>query len=98
MILKEILQQLETAVNPVAKVLHKGDHFKVLAIGFKKGMLLKEHKTPLTALLTVFEGKVIYREGDMEKVLSQYESTPIPINVIHSVEAVENSLCLVTQG
>jgi hypothetical protein len=39
MIIKEILHQLETAKNPVAKAIHKGEHFKVLAIGFKKGMI-----------------------------------------------------------
>ncbi|MCX6189515.1 MAG: hypothetical protein NTW54_07945 [Bacteroidetes bacterium] len=98
MIIKEILQRLETAINMVAKVLHKGDHFKVLAIGFKKGMLLKEHKTILPAVLTVFEGKVIYQEGDIQRVISKYESTPIPVDLIHSVVAIEDSLCLVIQG
>jgi len=35
MTIKEIIQQLETADHPVAKALHKGDHFKVLVIGLK---------------------------------------------------------------
>ena len=40
--LKEIETQLAGSAHPVAKALHKTDHFKVLAIGFKKGMILKE--------------------------------------------------------
>ncbi|MDQ6815055.1 MAG: hypothetical protein M3040_15070 [Bacteroidota bacterium] len=44
MTIKEVIEQLETATHPVAKVLHKGDHCTVLIIGFKKGMKLKEHR------------------------------------------------------
>lgn len=36
MIINEVLVQLETSTHPVAKVIHKGEHFKVLAIGLKK--------------------------------------------------------------
>lgn len=39
--IKEILIQLESAVNPVAIAMHKVEHFRVLAIGFKKGMILQ---------------------------------------------------------
>ena len=34
MIIKDILLQLETSANPVAKAIHKGEHFKVLALAF----------------------------------------------------------------
>jgi quercetin dioxygenase-like cupin family protein len=98
MIIQTVLEQLETATNPVAKALHKGDQSKVLIIGFKKGMVLKEHKTHVPANLTVLTGRVIYHEGETQKVLAQYDETVIPIEMLHSVEALEDSLCLLCQG
>ena len=43
MLLKQIHEELQKASHPLAKAFHKGEHFKVLAIGFVKGMVLKEH-------------------------------------------------------
>jgi quercetin dioxygenase-like cupin family protein len=98
MVIKEVLAQLETATHPVAKALHSGAHFKVLVLAFKAGMHLKEHKTHLPAKLTVFSGTVIYREGSKELTLNTYDTTDIHVDVTHSVEALEDSLCLLTQG
>ena len=98
MVIKEILQQLETAVHPVAKALHKGGQFKVLAIGFKKGMILKEHQAHLPSKLFVLNGEVIYKEGEVSTTLSTYDEIVIPVQVLHSVEAISDSLCLLTQG
>ena len=98
MIVKELLAQLETATNPVAKALHKNEHFNVLVIGFKKGMLLKEHKASRPSKLTVLQGQVIYREAGREVTASQHDTVEIPVDVVHSVEATQDSLCLLTQG
>lgn len=94
----EIMHRLETASNPVAQAIHKGDHFKVLAIGFKKGMVMKDHKAGLPARLTVLSGSVCYKMDGNETILSVFDEQQIPIEKIHSVEALENSLCLLTQG
>lgn len=96
--LHDIEKRLETAQNPVAVAIHKGDHFKVLAIGFRKGMVMRDHKTNRPAVLTVFSGKVLYRMGTVENTLSKYDEQQIPIHEMHSVEALEDSLCLLTQG
>lgn len=96
--LKEILLELETANHPVVKALHKGEQFKTIAIGFKKGMILKEHKTNLPAKLFVIQGKVIYKQGEVFTLLNAYDEIEIPTNILHSVEATEDSLCLLTQG
>ena len=98
MILQQILTEIETSKHPVAKALHKGDHFKVLAIGFKKGMVLKEHQAHLPTRLFVLSGQIIYKQNEVCTSLSTYEEIEIPINVLHSVEATEDSLCLLTQG
>ncbi len=98
MILKEIIALLENATHPVARALHKGEHFKVLAIGFKKGMILKEHQAHLPAKLFVINGQVVYKENEVSTTLSAFEEIEIPVNILHSVEAVEDSLCILTQG
>ena len=98
MILNEIVQQLQASSHPVAKSLHHGENCKVLCIGFKKGMLMKEHKTNLPATLYVFEGEVVYKEGEKIQVLKKNEEVKIPVEKPHSVEALENSLCLLIQA
>lgn len=96
--IKEILIQLESATHPIARAIHKGDHFKVLAIAFKATMVLKDHKAHTPSKLTVLSGSVVYSEGDSEVCLMQYEEYEIPVEVTHSVKALEDAVCLLTQG
>jgi quercetin dioxygenase-like cupin family protein len=96
--IKEILTELETKSHPVAKALYKSDAFKVLAIAFKKGMVLKEHKAALPSKLIVMEGAVMYKNMDMERFLHQYDEHVIPTDEAHFVEAIEDSLCILIQG
>jgi quercetin dioxygenase-like cupin family protein len=98
MIIKEIIEEVETSAHPVARALHKGDHFKILAIAFKKGMKLKDHQAHLVSKLTVLEGLVVYIQGECKTELNKFEDINIPVNVIHSVEALQDSLCLLSQG
>jgi quercetin dioxygenase-like cupin family protein len=98
MILKEIIEQLNTSTHPIAKALHKGQHFKVLAIGFKNGMVLKEHQTNLPTKLFVLQGAVIYKQNAVSTTLTLFDELDIPINCAHSVEAIADSICLLTQG
>jgi quercetin dioxygenase-like cupin family protein len=94
----KVIEQLETSTHPVAKPLRVGVGFKVIVIGFKSGMILKEHKTALPAKLVVLNGVVIYIEGDKRVVLHQYEEVEIPADVTHAVECVADALCLLIQG
>lgn len=98
MILKEIKNELAIANHPIAKALHKTAHSKVLAIGLKKGMILKEHQAHLPTKIFVLEGEIIYKENDCHATLYQYYELEIPTNVLHSIEATSDSLCLLTQG
>lgn len=98
MTLKEIKEKLNTAHSPVARSLHQGFGFKVLVIGFHKGMILKEHKATVKSKLTVLEGIILYKEGEKELVLEQYDELVIPLEVLHSLKAITDSLCLLTQG
>ena len=96
--IKQIKEDLETKDHPVARAIHKGENFKVIALGFKKGMILKEHKAHLPTKLTVLEGSVIYIQDENKTVLNQYDEHEIPVEKTHAVEATSDSLCLLTQG
>ena len=98
MTIKEIKEELKVAKHPIAKSLHHGTGFKVLIMGFKKGMILKEHKAHIQSKLTVLEGGVIYKEENRAIELMQYDEIEIPIEITHSVEAITDSLCILSQG
>ncbi len=98
MTIKELKEELKVANHPIAKSLHHGKGFKVLVIGFKKGMILKDHKAHIQSKLTVLEGSVIYKEENRVIELLQYNEVEIPIEITHSVEALEDSLCILSQG
>lgn len=98
MIIKDLKKELESSENPVAKSLHHGSGYKVLIMGFKKGMILKDHKAHIESKLTVLEGAVIYIEKSRVVKLMKYDEVEIPIEITHSVEASEDSLCILTQG
>ena len=96
--IKNALAEVEIKNHPVANALFKSEGCKVLVIAFKKGMILKEHKANITSKLIVLNGKVNYVNDEMRTALGQYDEFEIPINQLHSVEAVEDSLCLLIQG
>jgi quercetin dioxygenase-like cupin family protein len=98
MTIKEIKEQLKVTNHPVAKALHHGNDFKVLIIGFNQGMILKDHKAHITSKLTVLEGALLYKETNRTITLNQYDEVEIPIEITHSVEATQDSLCILTQG
>ena len=98
MIIQDVLAQLENAVNPVVKIVQRGDQFKVIVLGFKKGMILKEHKTPIPAKLVIISGSVVYKQGQESITLNKYDEHDIPVDIIHSVEALDDSLCFLIQG
>lgn len=98
MIIQDVLSQLEDAAGPVVKVLQRTDNIKVIALGFKKGMILKEHKTGVTTKLLIMDGCVIYKKAEASVVMDKYDDLDIPINVLHSVEALEDSVCLLIQS
>lgn len=96
--LQSIFEALKTSEKPVARSIHSGTHFKVLAMGFNKGMILTDHKAHVPTKLTVLSGKIVYKQGEREWNLSTYAEIDIPVDVTHSVIALEDSLCLLTQG
>jgi quercetin dioxygenase-like cupin family protein len=98
MIISEIKKLLETASGPVARVLYLKDHFKVLAVGFKKGMILKDHKTPYETKLLVIEGSAEYHDANTDVILKCQDEYIIPVNEVHHVIALDDCICLLIQS
>jgi quercetin dioxygenase-like cupin family protein len=99
MIIKEVLAQLaQSQEGPVIKVLENGEQFKVIVMAFKKDMVLKAHQTSVPARLVVIEGRVNYLESERSVILSKFEDLCIPVNVQHSVKALEDAVCLLIKG
>lgn len=98
MILQELLKELNTSKHPIAKSLYAVNGVKVLAIGFLAGMQLKEHQTKHHAKLYILEGQVKFIQNNQEIICSQYEEVEILPNQLHHVDAIQNSLCLLTIG
>jgi len=98
MSVKSAIEQAEKAGHPVASAIKKGIHSRVLAIAFKKGMRFKEHMTHLPSKLVVLSGKIFYIQNSKKTELNKYDELQIPVNVMHTIEASEPSLCLLIQG
>lgn len=98
MILEEILSEMEKVEKPVVKRLREGNDFHVLAIGMKKNVLLKEHKSDLRAKIVVIKGSILYTSEREQKQLDLFEEYEIPVKEYHAVEAVEDCLFLVIKG
>lgn len=93
-----VKEALKSAKNPVARIMHKGNTSKCLMIGFNKGMIMSEHKAHLPSKLFVCDGQVLFVIGDETKLLKKYDEMDIPVDIIHEVQALEDSICLLIQG
>ena len=98
MILQDVAAALTEAAGPVIKVLVKGEAVKVIVLGFKKGMVLKEHKTGVSTRLVVIDGQINYFSVKGTVILNKFEDLDIPTNEPHSVEALADSICFLIQG
>jgi hypothetical protein len=98
MVIQEIQDKLMSASKPVARLYYKSGDVKTVFIGFKKDMILDQHKTHLPARLMVITGKVTYVQASEKTILNQYEYKDIPVDIMHEVHADEDSLCMLIQG
>lgn len=98
MVIKAALEELENSKHPIAKIMHTNGDCKTLVIVFKKGMMLKEHKTNTPATLVVIEGEVEYRTVKESVTLKKYNQTGITVGLLHEVEAKADSICLLIKG
>jgi quercetin dioxygenase-like cupin family protein len=98
MTIKNLKLELDNSSNPIVKSLHGNHAFRVLIVGFKKGMVMKDHKAKWDSKLTVLEGSVTYVKQGSTIVLEKYNEYKIPVDENHSIIASLDSICILTQS
>jgi quercetin dioxygenase-like cupin family protein len=97
MSIPEIIDLVQAASHPVARAVFVKPHTRVLSIAFKQGMILDKHQTPNESYLLVVSGEVNYITSDEIMHLNQYEHVIIVPHLVHRVEALQDSVCLLIQ-
>ena len=85
--------------GPVFRPLFKAQNGRLTVIHLRKGEVIKEHKSPVPAMLLVLEGAVFYDQPG-EKItrpLGPLEYTDIPPDTIHQVTAETDAYCILVQ-
>jgi quercetin dioxygenase-like cupin family protein len=69
------------------------------AISLRKGEVIKEHKSPVPAMLLVLEGAVLYEQpGEgISRPIGALAYTDIPPDTIHQVTAETDAYCILVQ-
>lgn len=93
-----ILSEVDKAKHPVATAIQKGKNFRTLAIAFKEGMHFKDHRVHKPTKLLVLSGRILYKQNEKQILLKKYDELDIPVNASHTIEATEDSLCLLLQN
>ena len=85
--------------GPLFRPLFKAQNGRLTAIRLLKGEVIKEHKSPVPAMLLVLEGAVVYKQlvDGLEQLLNAKEYTEIPADVIHQVTAESDAYCMLVQ-
>ena len=95
MIIPYILEEINAANKPIVKLFHKHYDAKVIAIALKSGMVLKEHQAPVNGKLLCLKGRIVFMENNKRFEIGQFEEKDITAHIPHSIEALEESVCLV---
>jgi len=85
--------------GPIARPLFKAQNGRLTAIRLRAGETIKEHKSPVPAMLLVMEGAVRYEQpGDgIIRPLGALAYTDIPPDTVHQVVAETDAFCLLVQ-
>ena len=97
MTLSDLLASDQT--GPVFRPLFKAQNGRLTAIRLHKGEVIKEHKSPVPAMLLVLEGAVLYEQAGegITRPLGALEYTEIPPDTIHQVTAEMDAYCILVQ-
>ncbi len=87
-----------TTSGRASLTLARGDEMTVVLITLKAGAALKEHPAPATATVITLDGSIIFSTKATEISLEQGEAVTFTADVLHAVEAKEDSALLVIIG
>ncbi|MCD8453266.1 cupin domain-containing protein [Tenacibaculum finnmarkense genomovar ulcerans] len=95
--LASIYNELEYKENkPAITVLLETDFTKEIRIVFKKGQLMKEHKTPFPIVIEIFEGNIDFGVSGKVQSLKKGDLIALEAGMPHNLEAKENSIVRLT--
>jgi quercetin dioxygenase-like cupin family protein len=79
-------------MNPqfARQVIHS-DSMTVARVYLAKGCMVPEHSHPNEQLSIIESGKLVFRFGDVERIVGAGEVLQIPANLPHSAEALEDT-------
>jgi len=94
MTIKEIFEKTKSANKPVTQLLSKGSNSKLIGIGLRKDVVLKEHKAPGPTTMVILKGQLEYTTKESVKNFYELNEYQIPLEEIHSVKGVEDCVFL----
>lgn len=87
-------EPVEELAPAIARQVVHTDHLTVARILLGRGAVVPEHEHVHEQVATVLAGRLRFRIGDEERVVSAVESVVVPSGVRHSVEALEDTVVL----
>ncbi len=78
--------------KPAVVSIRNNEKINIIAIGLKKGRVLKKHVTKIPATLIVLKGTINFEINGENHVLQPLETFDIPVDVEHEVTGVEECI------
>ena len=78
--------------RPTIQVLLETDNGKEIRIAFKKGQVMKEHKTPFAIVVEIFDGNIDFGVNGEMLSLKRGDLISLEGGVPHDLTAVEDSV------